>query len=259
MSDFKHNQGYIYPITNEEYEKLDEKYFDLEAKGYDLEVFDGQKGLNRYLVYLTYQSYGKKNENFGSSRPCNQQEIYNYAPRFREILGEIDTAKLKYIEYCWYNCSECFDYYEEEEEDNDTNFTIQQAIAQCKEFAKETKIFAGDPHAAKIAEYLQELAAFKDKTPITEKWLAKNDFVLHEVDVPDHEFANLCRDKDYHLYCDDCVEISAELRDEEAGIWSMKITFLDHGDTEELNICTLGQFRMFLAICGLDNIVKKFK
>lgn len=31
MSDFEHKQGYIYPITNEEYEKLDEKYFDLEA------------------------------------------------------------------------------------------------------------------------------------------------------------------------------------------------------------------------------------
>lgn len=117
MSDFVHNQGYIYPITNEEYEKLDEKIFNLKAKGYHLEVFDGQKGLNRYLVFLTYHSYGKKHDNFGSSRPCTEFEIKRHIKKFQDVLcKEIDKNKLKYIEYCWYNCSECFDYYEEEED-----------------------------------------------------------------------------------------------------------------------------------------------
>jgi hypothetical protein len=100
MSDFVHNQGYIYPITNEEYEKLDEKYFDLEANGYDLEVFNGQKGLNRYLVFLTYHSYGKKHDNFGSSRPCTELEIKRHIKKFQDVLcKEIDKNKLKYIEY----------------------------------------------------------------------------------------------------------------------------------------------------------------
>ena len=105
-----------------------------------------------------------------------------------------------------------------------------------------------------------KLASYADKIPITTERLVKNGFVLHKVDgKPDHEFAPICRDRDYFLYCDDSVEISAEIRDEKVGIWSMEITFLDHGDTEKLNICTVGQMRMFLAIEGLENITKQFK
>jgi hypothetical protein len=39
----------------------------------------------------------------------------------------------------------------------------------------------------------------------------------------------------------------------------VEVTFLDHGDTQNLYIFTIGQLRMFLAICGLDNIVNEFK
>lgn len=270
MSDFVHNQGYIYPISNEEYEKLDEKYFDLEEKGYDLAVFDGQKGLNRYLVFLTYHSYGKKHDNFGSSRPCTELEIKRHIKKFQDVLcKEIDKNKLKYIEYCWYNCSECFDYYEEKEY---KPMTLNEAIVHAKEVADSKCDECGKEHQ-QLADWLaelvvsrekitrletelkadhqqaidtaNELAAYKDKTYISEDFLARNEFEKREYD---------------YLYCDDVVEISAQCTDTEMGVWRVSIRFLDHYEnTESLNICTIGQFRMFLAICGLDNLVNEFK
>ncbi|MBQ2174912.1 MAG: hypothetical protein II453_07585, partial [Alphaproteobacteria bacterium] len=235
MSDFVHNQGYIYPITNEEYEKLDEIYFDLEAKGFALTGFIGQKGFNRYLVFLTYHSYGKKHDNFGSSRPCTEIEIKRHIKKFQDVLcKEIDKNKLKYIEYCWYNCSECFDYYEEVEY---KPMTLNEAIAHAKEVAASKCDECGKEHA-QLADWLQKLAAFKDKTYISEDFLVRNGFEKREYDF---------------LYCDDVEEISAQCIDKEMGVWHVSIGFLDHCEnTESLNICTVGQLRMFLAICGLD-------
>lgn len=258
MSDFVHNQGYIYPISNEEYEKLDEKYFDLEEKGYDLEVFDGQKGLNRYLVFLTYHSYGEKHDNFGSSRPCTEFEIKRHIKKFQDVLcKEIDKNKLKYIEYCWYNCSECFDYYEEEEY---KPMTLTEAIQHCKDVANiqsHTCISEQRKCSAEhqqLAMWLQKLADYEDETYISEDWLTKNGFELKKVQngidkEPQPEY----------IYCNDAIEIAAELRDEERGIWRVWINFFDECCPTDLDICTVGQLRMFLAICGLDNLVNEFK
>lgn len=104
--------------------------------------------------------------------------------------------------------------------------------------------------AAKMVHWLGKLAAYQDKTYITAEWLRNNGF---EFRVGDKD------DKDFYLFCDDVVEISAMLHNEEAGEWKVEVTFLDHGDVQSLDIFTLGQLRMFLAICGLDNIVNEFK
>lgn len=95
-----------------------------------------------------------------------------------------------------------------------------------------------------------KFASYEDKTYITDEWLRKNNF---EFKIGDKD------DPDYYLYCDDVVEITIILSNEEAGIWEICIQFLDHGDTEVLNICTLGQFRMFLAIEGLNELAKQLK
>ena len=243
MSDFVHNKGYIYPITNEEYEKLDEKYFDLKEKGFDLEVFDGQKGLNRYLVFLTHHSYGEKHDNFGSSRPCNQQEIYYHAPKFREILGEIDTAKLKFIEYCWYNCSECFDYYEEKEEYKP--MTLNEAINHAKEVAASKCDECGKEHQ-QLAEWLQKLADYEDETPITKKWLYHN-FPL---------CSNYC-----HFYYDYEDDYSIKINETIGEIRFVEVeNKIDGKDYHhECVIKTIGQLRMFLTLCGLGDFVKQLK
>ncbi len=98
-----------------------------------------------------------------------------------------------------------------------------------------------------LRRQLETLEAYKDKTYITAEWLVRNGFMKTSIPT-----------KDY-LYCNDAVEICAKLKDKEAGKWKVDIQFLDHGDVQSLDIFTVGQLRMFLAICGLDNIVEQFK
>lgn len=98
-----------------------------------------------------------------------------------------------------------------------------------------------------IRQYLIKLASYEDEKYITAEWLVRNGFV--KISIPTEDY----------LYCNDVEEISARLKDKEAGEWKVDIQFLDHGDVQSLDIFTLGQLRMFLAICGLDNIVEQFK
>ena len=130
--------------------------------------------------------------------------------------------------------------------------TLDKAIAHAKEVAN-TK-FDECKEYAKLAEYLQELAYYKDKTLISADFLIRNGFELQKVQngidkEPQPEY----------IYCNDAIEISAELRDEERGIWRVWINFFDECCPTDLNICTVGQLRMFLAIEGLDEIVKQLK
>lgn len=101
-----------------------------------------------------------------------------------------------------------------------------------------------------IHDFICRLAAYEDRSYITAEWLVRNGF---EFRVGDKD------DKDFYLFCNDVVEISATLHDEEAGEWKIEVTFLDHGDTEKMHIHTLGQFRMFLAVCGCEDIAEELK
>jgi hypothetical protein len=217
----------------------EEATFDLDADKFMTE----QLGDNEYLLWVTSSSYGKESGEFGSCRPCNQIEIYNHAPKFREILGEIDTKKLKYIDYCYYNSTECtVDYYLGEEEITEVK-GIQAAIDHFQQQAPRNCGVMYEQYTA-VAEWLQELASYKDKTYIEPNFLTRNGFEKREYD---------------YLYCDDAVEISAQCIDDEAGVWRIEIAYLDSGYPQTLDICTVGQLRMFLVICGLDNIVEFFK
>lgn len=121
---------------------------------------------------------------------------------------------------------------------------LKEAIVHAKEVAATKCDECGKEHE-QLAEWLQELQGYKDKTDINIEWLEKNGFERQNYDT--------------FLYCNEAVEISARIVDTEVGIWKVLITFLDHGDIEELNICTLGQFRMFLAIEELNEIAKQLK
>lgn len=97
---------------------------------------------------------------------------------------------------------------------------------------------------SRMIELRQKLAAYEDKTYITADWLVKNEFEKREYD---------------YLYCDDVVEISAQEIDSEAGVWRIEVGYLDGGYPQTLDICTVGELRMFLAIEGLESIVKQLK
>jgi hypothetical protein len=105
-----------------------------------------------------------------------------------------------------------------------------------------------------LRRQLETLEAYEDKTYITDEFLIRNRFELQKVQngidkEPQQEY----------IYCNDVIEISAELRDEERGIWRVWINFLDECCPTDLDICTVGQMRMFLAIEGLEIIAKQLK
>ena len=249
---------------------------------------DEQLGSNKYLLWVTSSSCGKESFPFGSCRPCNQQEIYYHAPKFRKILGEIDTSKLKFIDFCYYNSTECtVDYYLESSKLKQSEpMTLDEAIAHAKEVAASSKRDECGKEHAQLAEWLQELkvqrdrvdvlaeqgtiyeadikiyqesliyymeekkkaelklASYEDKTYISAEFLMRNGFEKRQFD---------------YLYCDDCEEISAQEIDSEAGEWRIEVAYLDGGYPQTLDIYTVGQLRMFLAIEGLNEIANQLK
>lgn len=216
MSDYLHQKGYIYPLgklsdeeNNSIYKKIKgEENFKLDKDKFELEYM----GKNDYLIWLTYSTYGEESGEFGSCRPCNQQEIYYHAPKFREILGEIDTAKLKFIDFCYYNSTECTtDYYLVEPEVSETD-AISAAIQHCKTQAPRNCGVMYEQYTA-VAEWLQELAAFKDETPITTEFLNKN-FSFVDSDDSDGIWAALYDNDPYYAK----IQIDTDCHNESVGV-----------------------------------------
>lgn len=95
-----------------------------------------------------------------------------------------------------------------------------------------------------LRRQLETLEAYEDKTYITADFLIRNGFEKRTFDF---------------LYCDDVVEIVAQNIDSETGDWRIEISYLDAGYPPTLDIFTIGQMRMFLAIYGLTEIAKQLK
>jgi hypothetical protein len=131
--------------------------------------------------------------------------------------------------------------------------TLEQAIKNCNK-----EIWDFDNESIKqhheIGKWLSELQGYKDKTPISDEFLIRNGFGKRIITNGKPTLPSPT-----YLYCDEVEEISAKCIDTEMGVWRIEIGFLDHGNTETLDICTLGQMRMFLAIEGLNELAKQFK
>ena len=139
MSDYVHNKQVAYPIAEHEpylMEKyiskikdkwsfvdnvIDIKFVDelnplfvpgREVGKFDVECFYDYENdkANYYLVYTLYTNYGGESSDFGRSRFLTSTERAKYKKIFEQIMP-IDETKLKYLDYCWYNCCECEDYY----------------------------------------------------------------------------------------------------------------------------------------------------
>ena len=125
MSDYERTKGVAYPIEQDLLKKLGlqdawglaskaENLFGYIADTFSIDVFVDYKGDDKcryYLIYKTYNTYGKEYGDFGKSRFLTQPEQEKYIEIFKQVLPEVDGSKLKYIDYCYYNCSEAPDYY----------------------------------------------------------------------------------------------------------------------------------------------------
>lgn len=242
MSDFEYNTGYFYPLSDEEYQILNDVDFfgnDIVQTPFCLEWF----GHNKYLVLSQTHSYGIENHEFGNSRPLTDNESKLVPMKFSNEFTKIkfQASKFKFVEYCYYNSVDCKDYYLESSKPKQSEtMTLEQAIEEMHDFAKETPMFVGSPKAAKIAEWLQELAAFKDETPITEKWLQDNG-----------------------ISASGWMKIGDNvIRWYETGRarWCASVDNDDRYFHEKFRyIKSLGQLRMFLTLCGLGDFAKQLK
>lgn len=131
MSDYAHTKAVFYPVTEEDLKVLgvdsvydldiDDRYkhlFDKYSANKKKNYFDVEGMINyktdessSYLIYVKYYSYGDDCGDYGTSRPLTPEEQEKFKPLFEQILPNIDPSKFKYVDYCYYNCSECHDYY----------------------------------------------------------------------------------------------------------------------------------------------------
>lgn len=204
MSEFEYNTGYFYPLSEEEYQILNDVDFfgnDIVQPPFYLEFF----GHNKYLVLSQTRSYGIENHEFGNSRPLTDNESNLVPMKFSNEFTKIkfNASKFKFVEYCYSNSVDCKDYYLESKPKQSEPMTLNEAIQHCKDVAASKCDECGKEHQ-QLAEWLQELvnlrikikrlgtelrakhlkaihtanelAAYEDKTPISDEFLIKNGF-----------------------------------------------------------------------------------
>ena len=122
MSDYERNKQVLYPVTKELLDKLNCKNaYDLEDRfpaesRFTIEGFIDHNGTgecNKYLAYELSSTYGEESGDFGRARFLRPSEQEKYKKLFREVIPEdlIDPSLFKYVDYCYYTCCECDDYY----------------------------------------------------------------------------------------------------------------------------------------------------
>lgn len=125
------------------------------------------------------------------------------------------------------------------------NMTLEQAITHAKEVAASKCDECGKEHA-QLADWAQELAAFKDETPITRDYLKSVCELLKTNDYIELSFGEYDEDDFYILvqYINDVHEMCTEY--DPVMQWKCPVH-------------TVGQLRMFMTICGLGDFVKQLK
>lgn len=67
--------------------------------------------LNYYYDYVLFYSNGNGSDNFGRTRALTENEKNKYRQKFLDVGLDIEKSRL--VDYCYYNCSECQDYFDE--------------------------------------------------------------------------------------------------------------------------------------------------
>jgi hypothetical protein len=91
---------------------LEEKHEELFGYG-DIGKFQCAPTETDYIDYVLDYEYGEDCGEYGKQRPLYDSEKEKYAPIFRQIIPNIDMRHVRLVEYCWYNCCEAPDYYDD--------------------------------------------------------------------------------------------------------------------------------------------------
>lgn len=93
---------------------LEEKYQDLFGIG-DVGKFEMAPTEEVFIDFVLYHSYGEECGEWGCARKLSEKELEKYIPIFKQIYPNVTKENLRYVDYCFYNCSEAPNYFEEEE------------------------------------------------------------------------------------------------------------------------------------------------
>lgn len=68
--------------------------------------------LGEFLDYVLYESVTEKRGGFGKTRALKETEKKKYLPLFIKFFPDIDTEKIRYVHYVFYDGCEAPDYYD---------------------------------------------------------------------------------------------------------------------------------------------------
>lgn len=71
---------------------------------------------SNYIDYVLEYEWDADGE-YGKTRALYPREQDKYRPIWQQILPNIDMSKVRLVEFCWYNCCEAPDYYDDENDD----------------------------------------------------------------------------------------------------------------------------------------------
>ena len=75
-----------------------------------------------FIDYVLESEYGADAGDWGKVRELYESEKEKYRPVFQQIDPNVNMDKVRLVEFCWYNCCEAPDYYD------NTNDTFYEEV-----------------------------------------------------------------------------------------------------------------------------------
>lgn len=66
-----------------------------------------------FLDYILEYDNDASAGDYGRTRALSEREKAKYYPAFREIIPDISMNDVRLVEFCWYDCTEAPDYYDD--------------------------------------------------------------------------------------------------------------------------------------------------
>ena len=114
MSDYSRSKVVRLKATLEELEVKD-KFPNLFGNS-DVGMFEIAPTEEAFIDYVLFHSYGEECDDWGRTRELTEKELSRYIPIFQQILPTVRKEQLRYVDYCFYNCTEAPDYFDEQDD-----------------------------------------------------------------------------------------------------------------------------------------------
>lgn len=98
-------------------EKFEDLFNETKQKALGLPYFEPAPTEEPFIDLMLFHSYGKECGDFGHARRLSSEEAETFLPYFKQLSPDITADQLRYVDFCWYNCTEAPDYFEEDKLD----------------------------------------------------------------------------------------------------------------------------------------------